>query len=53
MATFETEIRKLQPVELFKLTQYLDESNYWKKLMAIVPKDDDENEFMFNHDHFR
>jgi hypothetical protein len=52
MTTLDTEIRKLQPVELCTLAQILNQSDSWKKLMAIIPKDTDENHYIFNNEHF-
>ncbi|XP_058797461.1 protein Tube [Phymastichus coffea] len=53
MATFETEIRKLPATELYTLAMYLNESNYWKKLMEIVPDDENENVSLFSPNHYR
>ncbi|XP_011496704.1 PREDICTED: protein Tube [Ceratosolen solmsi marchali] len=52
MTTLDTEIRKLQPVELCTLSQILNQTDSWKKLMAIVPKDTAENHYVFNNEHF-
>lgn len=45
------EIRKLRPVELYVLASILNISDSWKKLMTIVPKQ--ENVPKFNSDHIR
>lgn len=45
----DTEIRKLRPGELYILSNILSISDSWKKLMAIVPKQ--ENVKKFNNDH--
>lgn len=50
---FDTEIRKLRPAELYKLGQILSIQNSWKKLMAIIPKDNGSNLPKFNVEHFR
>lgn len=34
-----TEIRKLPPVDVFKLAQILDSGNAWKQVMAVIPED--------------
>lgn len=34
-----TEIRKLPPVDVFKLGQILDFGNAWKQVMAVIPED--------------
>lgn len=53
MATLNTEIRKLQPIELCKLAQILDQSNLWKELMAIIPNPNNESQRLFTDDHFK
>ncbi|XP_072755485.1 uncharacterized protein Tub [Anoplolepis gracilipes] len=45
----DMEIRKLRPGELYTLSNILSISDSWKKLMAIVPKQ--ENVPKFNNDH--
>ncbi|GAB1869528.1 Protein Tube [Camponotus japonicus] len=45
----DMEIRKLRPGELYILSNILSVSDSWKKLMAIVPKQ--ENVPKFNNDH--
>ncbi|OAD52968.1 Protein Tube [Eufriesea mexicana] len=47
-----TELRKLRPAELYKLGQILNVSDSWKKLMAIVPKENVSNIPKFNTEHF-
>lgn len=49
----DTELRKLKPAELYILSQILNISDSWKKLMAIIPKDDMSNLPKFNSEHFR
>lgn len=49
----DTELRKLRPAELYTLGQILNISDSWKKLMAIVPKDDASNLPKFHTEHFR
>lgn len=49
---FDTEIRKLRPAELYKLGQILSIQDSWKKLMAIIPKDNGSNLPKFNVEHF-
>ncbi|XP_033214884.1 protein Tube [Belonocnema kinseyi] len=49
----ETEIRKLQPLMIDKLTMILNVDGSWKKLMAIVPKDDESGQNKFISEHFR
>ena len=34
-----TEIRKLPPVNIFKLSQILDSGKAWKQVMAVIPED--------------
>lgn len=48
----ETEIRKLQPVMIDKLTMILNVDGSWKKLMAIVPNDDESEQYKFISEHF-
>ncbi|XP_076761403.1 interleukin 1 receptor associated kinase 4 tube [Xylocopa sonorina] len=48
----DTELRKLRPAELYTLGQILNVSDSWKKIMAIVPKDDASNFPKFNSQHF-
>ncbi|XP_017887794.1 protein Tube [Ceratina calcarata] len=50
--SLDTELRKLRPAELYTLGQILNLSDSWKKLMAIVPKEDDCNVPKFNTEHF-
>jgi len=47
----DMEIRKLRLGELYILSNILSVSDSWKKLMAIVPKQ--ENVPKFNNDHIR
>lgn len=47
----DMEIRKLRPGELYTLSNILSMSDSWKKLMAIVPKQ--ENVPKFSSDHIR
>lgn len=49
----DIELRKLRPAELYILSQILNISDSWKKLMAIIPKDDMPNLPKFNSEHFR
>ncbi|KOC65338.1 Protein Tube [Habropoda laboriosa] len=49
---WDTELRKLRPAELYKLGQILNISDSWKKLMAIVPKEDACNLPKFTTEHF-
>ncbi|CAK9811681.1 Protein Tube [Anthophora plagiata] len=49
---WDTELRKLRPAELYTLGQILNISDSWKKLMAIVPKEDACNLPKFTTDHF-
>ncbi|PBC26125.1 Protein Tube [Apis cerana cerana] len=48
----DIELRKLRPAELYILSQILNISDSWKKLMAIIPKDDMPNLPKFNSEHF-
>ncbi|CAL7938951.1 unnamed protein product [Xylocopa violacea] len=48
----DTELRKLRPAELYTLGQILNVSDSWKKVMAIVPRDDACNLPKFNTEHF-
>lgn len=43
------EIRKLGLTELYKLGAILNTSDCWKKLMAIVPKQDNLPKFTSEH----
>lgn len=47
----DRELRKLKPAELYKLAQILRIQDSWKKLMAIIPKDDDSDLPKFNIEH--
>ncbi|XP_043520235.1 putative uncharacterized protein DDB_G0289263 isoform X1 [Frieseomelitta varia] len=47
----DRELRKLKPAELYKLAQILCIQDSWKKLMAIIPKDDDSDLPKFNIEH--
>ena len=49
----KTEIRKLKPAEMNSVSQILNNSNSWKKLMAIIPKEGSENEYKFSWVHFK
>ncbi|CAD1479398.1 unnamed protein product, partial [Heterotrigona itama] len=49
----DRELRKLKPAESFKLARILRVQDSWKKLMAIVPKDDDSDLPRFNIEHIR
>ncbi|CAK9800808.1 Protein Tube [Anthophora quadrimaculata] len=49
---WDTELRKLRPAELYTLGQILNISDSWKKLMAIVPKEDACNLPKFTTEHF-
>ena len=49
----DRELRKLKPAELYKLAQILHIQDSWKKLMAIIPKDDDSDLPKFNIEHIR
>lgn len=51
MACEDTEIRKLKPEEMYKLAIILNDSDAWKKLMTIVPKEG--NTLRFDGDHIR
>lgn len=48
----DIELRKLRPAELYILSQILNISDSWKKLMAIIPNDDMPNLPKFNSEHF-
>ena len=48
----DRELRKLKPVELYKLAQILRIQDSWKKLMAIIPNDDSDLP-KFNIEHIR
>ncbi|KAI4494252.1 hypothetical protein M0802_009121 [Mischocyttarus mexicanus] len=45
-----TELRKLQPAHKYTLAEILNVSDSWKKLMAIIPRDDT-NTPRFNSEH--
>ena len=49
----DRELRKLKPAELYKLAQILCIQDSWKKLMAIIPKDDNTDLPKFNIEHIR
>lgn len=51
--SLDRELRKLKPAELYKLAQILCVQDSWKKLMAIIPKDDDSDLPKFNIEHIR
>ncbi|OXU28542.1 hypothetical protein TSAR_006139 [Trichomalopsis sarcophagae] len=53
MATPDTEIRKLQPIELCTLAHILNQADAWKTLMAAIPSPDDPNHSLFKHEHFK
>ncbi|XP_001606360.1 uncharacterized protein LOC100122761 [Nasonia vitripennis] len=53
MATLDTEIRKLQPIELCTLAHILNQADAWKTLMAAIPSPDNPNHSLFNHEHFK
>lgn len=38
----DTEIRKLQPAHIYKLSSLLNMSSGWKRLMSVVPKENSE-----------
>lgn len=48
----DTELRKLRPAELYTLGQILNISDSWKKLMAIVPKEEASDTPKFKAEHF-
>lgn len=48
-ACSNTELRKLDPIELYGLGNILNASDNWKKLMAIVPKQENVPEFNSEH----
>lgn len=48
-ACLDTEIRKLKPIELYRLGIILSVSDSWKKLMASVPKQENISKFSIEH----
>lgn len=50
--TSNTELRKLLPAHKYALAEILNVSDSWKKLMAIIPRDDT-NTPRFNSEHVR
>ncbi|XP_014211796.1 protein Tube [Copidosoma floridanum] len=54
MYTLDTDIRKLQPADIEVLARLLQQTNSWRKVMAMVRNEDRENsEPLFNADHVR
>ncbi|KAJ8683222.1 hypothetical protein QAD02_019014 [Eretmocerus hayati] len=51
MATWDTEIRKLEADDFFELCRILNQNDVWKELMKVIPLDDNQDQCRFSSDH--